>query len=242
VVSVPSNGTSGGYNNFQVRACNVQGLCAEGSPFSANTPIYDRVSAPSVTVAQSGTEATWTIAAQEQANPPYALYAPITAFRLNLDGQDVATVSPTTRDFRGAVATYHSTHPEGGSHTLTAVAVAGAVDGEPVSEAGAATAFFGASTFAPQFSAVNLTGGTVRVTWSGDDLFPTKLARNGTDAAGTGPWDTDQLSPPGVPVASAISKTFDFTGLVPNSTYIFTLTYRAGRTHPAGSLTTQLRT
>lgn len=60
--------------------------------------------------------------------------------------------------------------------------------------------------------------GKVTLSWKG--FTPVKLARNGTDAGGTGPWDTDMLSPAGVPAAAVAASAFQFTGLTPGATYL----------------------
>lgn len=229
VVPLPSNGVSSSSDVFQVRACNDQGMCGEPSPSSSGTPIYDRVSTPVVTVVRNGTETDWTIKAAESSNPPYALYAPISSFRVHLNGQETdLTVIHSLGD---AVSYFHSSHiVDGSTQTLTVTAV-GDIDGNPISAEGAATVQYG--TFAPTFTAEYVGPETVRVTWSGVD--PIKLARNGVDSTGFPDWDTGPFTP-------GLATTFDFTGILHNTTYVFTLYYAANSAHPAGQITTQLRT
>lgn len=58
--------------------------------------------------------------------------------------------------------------------------------------------------------------GKVTLSWKG--FTPIKLARDGADAGGNGPWDTDSIG--GVPTSAAAAAAFQFTGLVPGATYL----------------------
>lgn len=60
------------------------------------------------------------------------------------------------------------------------------------------------------------------VGWSG--VSPTKLARDGVDTYGGGPWDTGTLTD------QPTSGTFEFSALVPGDTYTYTMTYGTGQT------------
>lgn len=75
-------------------------------------------------------------------------------------------------------------------------------------------------------SAAQVGPGTVEVSWP-LGVSPTKLSRNGAD----GGWDTDRDSFGGVPPASQISHSFQFTALAPGP-YNFTMTYLDGNGTP----------
>ncbi len=102
-------------------------------------------------------------------------------------------------------------------------AVGGDRAGNPIYAVTSATVTTPAPPPGPSTFSTSVVGSTsVTVSWG--NVVPVELARSGTDANGTGPWNT------GVLANAPSSGTFTFQYLIPGDTYTFTLTESNGAT------------